>query len=530
LESVVVCDLFVVKNLSVRSTFAQSQLLSAAGDNHFYKFKHKMRTLFYGAALVLASIAGLAQSQAMINGFVVTGGNDGISRYQSNANHAVNGVYTKQMVQVDQDDGQITFITSSLNKTNGKMFDQNVIQIAASPVPKVLIRKTATAYLQGAFAFDQASQGIAFPMAFQYTETNGVPGFQAGADVITQNITLASKSDWGMLTTSTETAPMMLVPTQVNVTTTVNVTTVQNTTMGLMNVTMPVNITTTQTVLVPTGTAIVTVVKTTNGANGFTFTYRFSNTTFVRNNVTYLADAVKVDIMANTTNFKANSNLAIMATVLTTTDMLTLAEYHNQVDAAMAQAAATKGVAVVSPDFVAQFNSNNSNSAYVNFARKATVIKAGAANSTTAVMAQLITNAQTAALLKTMDSVMNNEFAGGYGSIDNNFNFMTNQQYVLFSFLNTTNGANAINWDPEVGVANVQTTQTVIAGPGAANTASTTSTTNKAALGSGAIAGIVIAAIALAGIAGFVVYRKIKAKSTGEGYLLDGGNEMSRNA
>jgi len=254
-----------------------------------------------------------------------------------------------------------------------------------------------------------------------------------------------------------------------------------------------------------TKNASVSVATSCNKVNGFCFTFRFSNAMYVRNGVTYLPDAVKVDMLANTSKFNTTTGmLALLSSMLSTADSLNLTDMHAAVDNTMAQAKANGGTAVVSADFMFSFNAQNNNSAYLNFARTAILTSAANTNSTITVMAEVVKSANASVMVQSMINV---NYANQAAQIDTNFQSMTTVESIVYSFLAANNGATSITWDPEVGVANVNTSNQVVGG-------------TAAGLSAGAIAGIVIAVVAVAGVAGFFGVRAIRNKKSGKKGLL----------
>jgi hypothetical protein len=212
---------------------------------------------------------------------------------------------------------------------------------------------------------------------------------------------------------------------------------------------------------------------------------------YVRNGVTYLPDAVKVDMVAPTSSFmSANGMLALVSNMLSTNDSYNMTNMHTAVDSTMAQAKSSGGTAVVSPDFIISYAVNNTDSAYLNFARTATLTSAANGNSTVTVMAEVANNTQ-------VQSLINVSYAAQANLLDTNFLNMTKIEAIVYSFLAANNNASSITWDPEIGVAAVSTSNMVVGAP-------------VAGLSAGAVAGIVIAVLAVAGVAGFFGYREVK--------------------
>jgi hypothetical protein len=303
-------------------------------------------------------------------------------------------------------------------------------------------------------------------MALEYNEVNNVNGFQAGVDKVVQLFDLkenlkswfltSTPTNWNMIALTTEMYPMAT-----------------NTTKN----------------------ATVSVATSCNKVNGFCFTFRFSNAMYVRNGVTYLPDAVKVDMLANTSKFNTTTGmLALLSNMLSTSDSLNLTDMHTAVDNTMAQAKANGGTAVVSADFMFSFNAQNNNSAYLNYARTAILTSAANGNSTITVMAEVVKNASASVQVQSMINV---SYANQANQIDTNFQAMTTVQAVVYSFLAANNNASSITWDPEVGVASVNTSNQVVGG-------------TSSGLSAGAIAGIVIGVAAAVGVAGFFGYRAVR--------------------
>jgi len=254
-------------------------------------------------------------------------------------------------------------------------------------------------------------------------------------------------------------------------------------------------------------TATVHVASSCNKNNGFCFTFRFSNSMYLRNGQQFLPDAVKVDVLANTSKFNSTAGrLAILSHMLSTSDSLNLTDLHTQVDTTVAQAKATGGVAVCSADFVTSFNTSTgvaANSGYLNFARTATLVSAKG-NSSIVVMAQV---AKSASFAAAVNSMVNVNYANQAATIDTNFQAMANIEAIVYSFLADNNNATSITWDPEIGTANVQTSNQVVGG-------------SAGGLTGGAVAGIVIACVAVVGVAGFFGVRAYKQKTAKKAGLL----------
>jgi len=326
----------------------------------------------------------------------------------------------------------------------------------------VLVTKT-TASGGGSFNFNTLSSAATFPVAVEYNETNGQSGFQAGADTVVQTFdlkenlatwtTTSNPTNWDALTVSTETYPLATDSTQ---------------------------------------SATVNVATSCNNVNGFCFTFRFSNAMYVRNGVTYLPDAVKVDMFAPTSKFNStNGMLAVLSNMLSTNDSYTMHDMHTAVDSTVAQAKSAGKTAVVSPDLVISYTGNNTESAYLNFARTATLTSASNGNSTISVMSAVVNDTQ-------VQSLINVSYASQASRIDTNFLNMTRVEAIVYSFLAANNNASSITWDPEIGVADVSTTNMVVGADGG--------------LSAGAIAGIVIAVAVVVGVAGFFAFRTVRSR------------------
>jgi hypothetical protein len=219
---------------------------------------------------------------------------------------------------------------------------------------------------------------------------------------------------------------------------------------------------------------------------------------YVRNGITYLPDAVKVDMLANTSKFNSTAGmLALLSNMVSTSDSFNLTDMHTAVDNTVAQAKANGGTAVVSADFIISFNAQNNNSAYLNFARTATLTSAANGNTTITVMAEVVKNHSASVQVQSM---INISYATQASQIDTNFQAMTTVQAIVYSFLAANNNASSITWDPEVGVAAVNTSNMVIGG------------SNAAGLTGGAIAGIVIAVVVVVGVVGFFAYRAVRTQ------------------
>jgi len=361
---------------------------------------------------------------------------------------------------------EIVSITNGTNTTLPSVsVSRAVAYVATYPLPKVFVTKT-TATIGGGFSFSTQSSAATFPMALEYNEVNNVNGFQAGVDKVVQLFDLkenlkswfltSTPTNWNMIALTTEMYPMAT-----------------NTTKN----------------------ATVSVATSCNKVNGFCFTFRFSNAMYVRNGVTYLPDAVKVDMLANTSKFNTTTGmLALLSNMLSTSDSLNLTDMHTAVDNTMAQAKANGGTAVVSADFMFSFNAQNNNSAYLNYARTAILTSAANGNSTITVMAEVVKNASASVQVQSMINV---SYANQANQIDTNFQAMTTVQAVVYSFLAANNNASSITWDPEVGVASVNTSNQVVGG-------------TSSGLSAGAIAGIVIGVAAAVGVAGFFGYRAVR--------------------
>jgi len=144
----------------------------------------------------------------------------------------------------------------------------------------------------------------------------------------------------------------------------------------------------------------------------------------------------------------------------------------------------------VSPDFIISYTTNNTDSAYLNFARTATLASAANGNSTVTVMSAVVNETQ-------VQNLINVSYATQVGQIDTNFQDLTRVEAIVYSFLAANNNASSITWDPEIGVAAVNTSNMVVGG-------------TVAGLSAGAIAGIVIAVVVVVGVAGFFGYRTVK--------------------
>jgi len=429
--------------------------------------------------LLLASAACLATAEVVINGFVLVQG--GLVRQTSNANVQLNAQFARTAT-VQTSGNSVIFLNEIVSITNGTnsifpaiSITRAVAYAATYPLPKVFITKT-TATIGTGFSFNTQSSVATFPAALEYNEVNNQNGFQAGADKLVQLFDLkenlnswnifSSPTNWNTLALTTEMWPMAINATK---------------------------------------NASVSVATSCNKVNGFCFTFRFSNAMYVRNGVTYLPDAVKVDMLANTSKFNTTTGmLALLSSMLSTSDSLNLTDMHAAVDNTMAQAKANGGTAVVSADFMFSFNAQNNNSAYLNYARTAILTSAANTNSTITVMAEVVKSANASILVQSMINV---NYANQASQIDTNFQSMTTVESIVYSFLAANNGATSITWDPEVGVANVNTSNQVIGG-------------KAAGLSAGAIAGIVIAVVAVAGVAGFFGVRAIRNKKSGKKGLL----------
>jgi hypothetical protein len=433
------------------------------------------------SALLVISAAVVSQAQIVVNGYAAAQGN--VVRQTSNANVNLNAQF-QRTVTAQVSGSQVIYINEIVNVTTTKLggvipvvnaqINRAVVYVATYPLPKVFTTKTTTTVGAG-FAFTATSAAATFPTALEYNEVNGQDGFQIGADKLVQTFDLkenlntwsigAAPTNWNAITLTTEKQP-------VNSTSNVN--------------------------------ATVNVAASCNKVNGFCFQFRFSNSMYLRNGVQYMPDAVKVDIIANTANFNTtNGRLAILSNMLSTADSLNLTDMHTAVDSTMAQAKAANAVALVSADFIIGFNAQNQNSAYLNFARTATLTSAANGNSTVTVNAQVVKNATAKAMVQSMVNV---NYNGQAAQIDTNFQSMATVEAIVYSFLADNNGAKSITWDPEFGVANVNTTNQVVGG--------------TTGLSGGAIAGIVIAVFAVAGVAGFFGYRAIKNKRGKSGVFL----------
>jgi len=431
------------------------------------------------SALLIASSALVASSVVIIDGFIEVQG--GLVRQLSNANALMNAQFTRTAT-VQTSGNSVVFlneIVSIMNATNTTgpsiSITRAVAYVATYPLPKVFVTKT-TATIGAGFSFNTQSSAATFPVALEYNETNNVAGFQAGADKVVQLFDLkenlktwfldSTPNAWNEIALTTEVFPQAV-----------------NSTLN----------------------ATVNVAKSCNKVNGFCFTFRYSNAMYVRNGVTYLPDAVKVDMLANTSKFNSTTGmLALLSNMLSTSDAFNLTDQHTAVDATVAQAKAVGGTAVVTADFMFSFNAANNNSAYLNFARAATLTSAANANTTITVMAAVVKNA-TESL--TVTSMINVSYANQANQIDTNFQAMTTVEAIVYSFLAANNNATSITWDPEVGVANVNTSNQVVGG-------------TASGLTGGAIAGIVIAVVAVAGVAGFFGYRAVRNRQTKKGALL----------
>jgi hypothetical protein len=447
------------------------------------------------ALLYSLLFAGAIVANADVNGYVSI--SNGFVRAQSNAqaNQAV-----KKMV-VLQDGDKFAFVTTSLNLTNNAANGtaanntlsvmQTVVFVGVAPIPHTITTQSNLTVNMANFQFNSVSHGVAFPAAVEYNETNNIAGFQPGADTLVQAFDLRAQDNglfaeifggqYEDLALTLETFPQSTAANSPNAT----VFAVKSCNVGNSN------------------------------AQGFCFTFRFSNTTYVRNGVTYLPEAVKVDFLANLQNFKnPQDRLALLSSFLSTQDMAKLVDNHKQVDQTVANANAAGGVAVVGPDFIAQVNATANNTAvnndtaafgtvtagYINFARTANLTSATNGNVTVSqVNAELISNDTVTGLIQiNFDNV-------AADALTSDFAFTVNKQYIIYSFLTPVNGSASLIWDPESGTAAVSTSNYVAGGASASP------------ISAGATAGIVIgviAAIAVVGVAGFFLYKRSKAQGS----------------
>jgi len=418
------------------------------------------------AVLLLVSTACLASAEVVINGFIQIQG--GLVRQTSNANVQMNAQFMRTAT-VQTSGNSVVFlneIVSVSNTTQSVTFTRAVAYVATSPFPKVFVTKTSISIGSG-FSFSTQSSATTFPVAVEYNETNGINGFQAGNDTLVQTFSLKENFNTWYLDCTPQIWNNLAVTTEQ----------------------LPLATNTTQNATVHVATACNTV-------NGFCFTFRFSNAMYIRNGVTFLPDAVKVDILANTSKFNSTAGmLAILSNVVSTSDSFNLTDMHFGVDSTMAQAKAVGGTAVVTADFIVSFNTQNNNSAYLNFARTAT-LTAATGNTTITVMAEVVKSKSQSVQVQSMIAIL---YSTQADLIDTNFQAMTSVQAIVYSFLAANNNASFITWDPEVGVANVNTSNMVVGGTATGITG-------------GAVAGIVIAVVVVVGVAGFFGYRAVKAR------------------
>lgn len=402
-----------------------------------------------------------AQSQSVFQGYVAA--DAGFVRVQSNANlDLVKGWSNKVTLQLF--DTEVVFVNdkASLNPSSLN-FESIVHSVTTFPFPKVVTRRTtATIGGQTLLAANSSSQAVTFPFAFEYNEVNNVDGFQLGNDTVVQaislndNVGLFQPKIWSPLQVGTEVLP------------------------GL------------------NGSVPVTVVTSCNRNNGYCFEFRTAPAMYIRNGQTFLPDSVKVDVVANLTNFKtANGRLALLSIMRSTQDSLDITDKHKEVDAVKLIASGQAGaVAMCSPDFVTRFNAQGTASAYVNFARSAS-LSSGASNQTVGVNAQVLANLTVEGFLQVIGQVTKADVTIPF---DAKISGMINLVPVVYSFLGDANNATTLTWDPEVGIADVSLTNKVVAPESPKSTAPAT------------IAGIAVGAIAVIGIAGFAGIKIYKRK------------------
>eukprot|EP00475_Leptophrys_vorax_P028502 TRINITY_DN41266_c0_g1_i6.p2 TRINITY_DN41266_c0_g1~~TRINITY_DN41266_c0_g1_i6.p2 ORF type:complete len:317 (+),score=69.94 TRINITY_DN41266_c0_g1_i6:1652-2602(+) len=307
-----------------------------------------------GAVLAIATallLATSAQSQSKsLNGYLLEQSN--LARQSSNGNVSSLGSISRVMGSSQVGQTQVFFFNDLFtNPSNNELLSQSFAAVSVSPFPRVF---TGTYSAQ----FTKFSQAVIFPIAVEYLELNAVDGYQPDEDAwvqvfdLRENIvnqswsTTSTPVNWNPITTATEQYPAAL----------------------------------------NTGNSVVTVgvASSCNNINGFCFQFRFAAAPYVRNGNVYLPDAVQVDVIGNTTSFATNTGkLALLSTFLSTSDVVSFSDFHSAVDAVLMKAGNVSGeFAACSPDFVNAFNTRNTSSTYLNFARSSTLISSSSANNT----------------------------------------------------------------------------------------------------------------------------------------------------